>query len=192
MSTARRADATANRERLAEAAVSAIHREGPAVPMATIARDAGVGVGTLYRHFPSRDELFEELTHRSFLLMLHRVTEAASAPVPATDVVRAFLTGVIADRDRMLLPSTGGPAVDSDRIRAVQRELHAAIESVLTRGRADGSVRRTVDVWDVAWLGATLAQPGRPDPGWSQTTGRLLETYLAGLGVDGAVPSRHA
>lgn len=192
MSTPRRADAVVNRERLAEAAVAAVHREGPAVPMATVARDAGVGVGTLYRHFPSREELFEELTHRSFRLMLDRVTAAASAPGPATDAVRAFLTAVIADRDRMLLASTGGPPVASDRIRAVQRELHAAIEALLARGREDGSVRREVDVWDVAWLGATLAQPGRPDPGWSQTTGRLLETYLAGLGVDGAVPSRHA
>ncbi|WP_460818179.1 hypothetical protein [Nocardioides korecus] len=44
-------------------------------------------------------------------------------------------------------------------------------------------MRREVDVWDVAWLGATLAQPGRDDPGWEAICLRLLDTYLAGLSV---------
>src|SRR5580692_7769094 len=52
-----RSDAARNHEALVRAATGAVHREGPRVPMATIAADAGVGIGTLYRHFPSREDL---------------------------------------------------------------------------------------------------------------------------------------
>ena len=65
-----RADSVRNHAQLIEAAVAAVHREGARVPMATIAADAGVGIGTLYRHFPTRGELLEFLTHRSFERLL--------------------------------------------------------------------------------------------------------------------------
>jgi len=52
-----RSDALRNQQELMRAATAAVHREGLHVPMATIAADAGVGVGTLYRHFPTRDDL---------------------------------------------------------------------------------------------------------------------------------------
>jgi hypothetical protein len=83
----------------------------------------------------------------------------------------------------MLLPSTGGPAVQTDRTKAVQKSLHQAIRQVIQRGTEDGTILREVDVWDVAWLGATLAQPGRAGSAWDAICLRLLNTYLAGLGV---------
>ncbi|QIG44106.1 TetR/AcrR family transcriptional regulator [Nocardioides anomalus] len=181
--TGLRSDARRNHEQLARAAVTALHREGHAVPMTTIAAEAGVGVGTLYRHFPSREDLLDELTRRSFERMLARLEAVGAEDAPATDLLRSFLTGVIADRDDLLLPSTGGPAVRTDATRAVQRRLHDAIGALLARGAADGTIRRPVDVWDIAWLGATLAPPGRPGPAWDEVAGRLLETYLAGLGA---------
>ena len=52
-----RSDAARNHEALVRAATAAVHREGPRVSMATIAADAGVGIGTLYRHFPTREDL---------------------------------------------------------------------------------------------------------------------------------------
>src|SRR6201992_548538 len=61
-----RSDAARNHQALVRAATTAIHREGPRVPMATIAADAGVGIGTLYRHFPRRTDLLDYLTHISF------------------------------------------------------------------------------------------------------------------------------
>ena len=51
-----RSDAANNREALVQAAIAALHREGIRVRMSTIAEDAGVGIGTLYRHFPTREE----------------------------------------------------------------------------------------------------------------------------------------
>jgi AcrR family transcriptional regulator len=178
-----RSDAHNNRERITEAAVAAFHRDGLTAPMATIAAEAGVGVGTLYRHFPTRDDLLDELTYRSFGLMLGHLESAAGGSVPATEVLRTFLAGVIADRDALVLPSTGGPPARTPRTLEVQRSLHAAIRAVLSTGADDGSIRREVDVWDIAWLGATLAPPGRPGPTWDAIARRLLDTYLAGLGA---------
>jgi AcrR family transcriptional regulator len=178
-----RVDAHRNRERLARAAVVTLHREGLSVPMATIAADAGVGIGTLYRHFPTRDDLLDELTFRSFHLMLSRIEHARANAGSATEALRLFLSAVIRDRHQMILPATGGPQVASPRTRAVQSELHDSIEQLLAGGVKDGTILRKVDVWDVAWLGATLAQPGRAGASWDATCLRLLDTYLAGLGV---------
>lgn len=178
-----RSDATRNREQLTRAATTAFHRDGLTVPMSTIAADAGVGVGTLYRNFPTREDLLEDLTHRSFVRLVAHLERAGSTGGTATEVLRAFLSAVVAERHELLLPSTGGPAPRSDRTRAEQARLHDGIRRVLRHGHEDGTVRREVDVWDVAWLGATLAQPGRDDPGWEAICLRLLDTYLAGLSV---------
>jgi AcrR family transcriptional regulator len=178
-----RSDALRNREQLTRAAVTALHREGLGVPMATIAAEAGVGVGTLYRHFPAREDLVDELTRRSFQRMVDHLLQATQLGGTATEILRHFLTAVIKDRDELLLPTTGGPAVQTDRTRAVQKELHAAIKAVIRRGVRDGTIVRKVDVSDVAWLGATLAQPGRAGPSWDAICLRLLDTYLAGLAV---------
>ncbi|GAB3660751.1 hypothetical protein GCM10027596_19900 [Nocardioides korecus] len=66
--------------------------------------------------------------------------------------------------------------------RVGQRDREGALEPPAADAGVD-TVRREVDVWDVAWLGATLAQPGRDDPGWEAICLRLLDTYLAGLSV---------
>jgi len=71
-----RRDALANQERLLAAATAVFLREGYHVPMATIAAEAGVGVGTLYRRYPSRDALLEALTLRSFQLLVALAEEA--------------------------------------------------------------------------------------------------------------------
>lgn len=178
-----RSDALRNRERVIVAALAAVHRDGPAVAMAKIAAEAGVGVGTVYRHFPSREDLLEELTYRSFRLMLSRVQHASALPIPATDAFRVFLTAVVGDRNDMVLASTGGPAVMSERTRTVQVQLHDEIRTLIARGSTDGTIQRDIDVWDIAWLGATLAQPGRVGVEWDRTCLRLLNTYLAGLAI---------
>jgi AcrR family transcriptional regulator len=179
-----RSDAQRNRERVIAAAIAAFHRDGSAVPMATIAADAGVGVGTLYRHFATREELVEELTHRSMNLMLTRIEQAIPVADTGVDAFRIFLTADIGDRNDMVLSSTGGPAAPTARSRAVQDRLHDAIRAQIARGNADGTIKRDIDVWDIAWLGATLAQPGRPGSGWDRIAERLLDTYLAGLSVE--------
>ena len=79
-----RSDAARNHEVIVRAAIAAVHREGPRVPMATIAAEAGVGIGTLYRHFPTREDLLSYLTHASFeqVLANARPRKAAVRPPP--------------------------------------------------------------------------------------------------------------
>ena len=71
-----RSDAALNRDALVQAATAAVHREGIRVRMSTIAEDAGVGIGTLYRHFPTREDLLNYLTHRSFEMVLANARSA--------------------------------------------------------------------------------------------------------------------
>ena len=177
-----RSDAHRNHERVTTAAVVVLQREGLSVPMAAIAAEAGVGVGTLYRHFRTREDLLDEITCRSFQLMLSRIHHARENAETATEALRVFLSAVISDRHEMVLPATGGPQVHSARTHAVQTELHQAIEQLILRGAEDGTILREVTVQDIAWLGATLAQPGRTGA-WDAICLRLLDTYLAGLGV---------
>ncbi len=77
-----RSDAAANRERILAAATIAVRRDGEKVPMATIADDAGVGIGTLYRHYPTRPALLAALTLRSFKLVLQHARAAALSDEP--------------------------------------------------------------------------------------------------------------
>ena len=78
-----RSDAAANRERILAAATIAVRRDGEKVPMATIADEAGVGIGTLYRHYPTRPALLAALTIRSFHLVLEHARAAALSDEPA-------------------------------------------------------------------------------------------------------------
>src|SRR5438477_12094725 len=95
-----RKDALRNRERVLEAAVDVVRRDGEKVPMAQIAEHAGVGVGTVYRHFPTREALLGALVHRSFGLALENARAAATHPGPALEGIRLFFLATLRDRER--------------------------------------------------------------------------------------------
>jgi AcrR family transcriptional regulator len=181
-----RSDAARNREALVRAATEAVHREGPRVPLATIAVGAGVGIGTLYRHFPSRDDLLDHLTHVSFEQVLANAQAAERDAATAAEALRRFVEAAISQRNQLVLPLHGGPPLRSPKTRAVRDEVHRILRQIIDRGRADGTIRRDVTPRDIVVFGAMLAQPRGPDPGWDTTCRRLLATYLAGLGATGA------
>jgi AcrR family transcriptional regulator len=181
-----RSDAARNREALVRAATEAVHREGPRVPLATIAVGAGVGIGTLYRHFPSRDDLLDHLTHVSFEQVLANAQAAERDASTAAEALRRFVEAAISQRNQLVLPLHGGPPLRSPKTRAVRDQVHRILRQIIDRGRADGTIRRDVTPRDIVVFGAMLAQPRGPDPGWDTTCRRLLATYLAGLGATGA------
>src|SRR5882757_100828 len=90
-----RSDAARNHEVIVRAATAAVHREGPRVPMATIAAEAGVGIGTLYRHFPTREDLLSYLTHASFEQVLANAEAAESNGTTATEALKLFIEAAI-------------------------------------------------------------------------------------------------
>ena len=176
-----RSDAQRNKQTLARAAVAAIHREGLRVPMGTIAADAGVGIGTLYRHFPTRDHLLGHLTHRSFEQVLVNVREADRLGVTPIDALRRFIEAAINQRNDLVLPLHGGPPLTSPATLAVRGQVHRILQEILDRGRADGTLKDDLRPRDVFVFGALLAQPHRPDAGWDAICRRILEHYLDGL-----------
>jgi AcrR family transcriptional regulator len=176
-----RRDAQANQERVLAAAMAAVLREGARVRMSTVAADAGVGIGTVYRHYPTRELLLDAVTRRSFETVLASARAAESASGPASTGLDQFLGAVIARHGDLVLPLHGGPDVASTKTRAVRAEVHRTIDALVARGRADGSIRADATTREVIVFGAMLAQPLPNTSDWPTIAGRLKSVYLDGL-----------
>jgi AcrR family transcriptional regulator len=187
-----RRDAAANRERLLDAATVAIRREGLKVPMTTVAEDAGVGVGTLYRNFPDRADLLGALAERSYRLVLRHATAALAVDGTALDALAEFFDLTIVDRDALILPFHGGPLMldaASERLRA---EISGMLDKILRKGKRAGLIRRDVTAIDVIVAGAMLAQPLPHFPDWDLVARRQARLMLAGIAQveDARLPGR--
>jgi AcrR family transcriptional regulator len=187
-----RSDAAYNRDALVQAATAAVHREGVRVRMSTIAEDAGVGVGTLYRHFATREELLNHLTHRSFELVLANARASEDIASTGSDALRQFIEAAIALRDQLVLPLHGGPPVTDQATLAVRDQVHRTIQRLIDRGRQDGTIKSDVSPRDIVALGAMLAQPRSHGLGWDATCKRILCAYLNGLRSAGAAEAESA
>lgn len=152
--------------------------------MSTVAEDAGVGIGTLYRHFPSREELLNHLTHRSFEMVLANARSAESDASTGSDGLRRFVEAAISLRSQLVLPLHGGPPVTEPATLALREQIHDAVQRLIDRGRLDGTIKATVSPLDIVAIGAMLAQPEPNGPGWDATCKRILSTYLSGLSTD--------
>jgi AcrR family transcriptional regulator len=130
-----RADAARNRAKILEAANRQIIARGPEVPMEAIAEDAGVAVGTLYRHFPTKDDLVTAVLHAHFESMVAAAEAAADrieAGAPAIDEFAGFF--------RFVLELAAGNMA----VKAAARALGADWEEDLLRGRGLQALERIV------------------------------------------------
>jgi AcrR family transcriptional regulator len=176
-----RSDAAANRARVLAAAAIAVRRDGENVPMATIAADAGVGIGTLYRHYPTRPALLTALSLRSYRLVLDHARAAAESNEPAPTAIARFFEQTIAARDDLVLPLHGGPVSRDEHALALRTQISDLLEQVLARGRRDGTIRPDATAIDVIITGAMLAQPLPHAADWDQLARRQAGIYVAGL-----------
>jgi AcrR family transcriptional regulator len=176
-----RSDAAANRERVLAAATIAVRRDGERVPMAAIAEQAGVGIGTVYRHYPTRSALLAALTLRSFRLVLDHARAAARSDQPAPVALTQFLEQTIAAREQFVLPLHGGPVINDEPTVAIQHEIRQLLEQVLARGRRDRTIRSDATANDIILTGAMLAQPLPHTSSWDQLAGRQAHIFVAGL-----------
>ena len=157
--------------------------------MATIAEEAGVGIGTLYRHYPTRPALLAALTRRSFHLVLQHARAAALSDEPAPAVLAQFFEQTIAARDQFVLPLHGGPVIHDEKIAALQTEIRNLLEQVLARGRHDGTIRPDATSTDIIITGAMLAQPLPHAPDWDRLARRQARLFIAGLAATDPPPS---
>jgi AcrR family transcriptional regulator len=181
-----RSDAALNRDAIVQAATGAVHREGVRVRMSTVAEDAGVGVGTLYRHFATREDLLNHLTHRSFEMVLDSAKSAERVASTGNSALRQFIEAGIALRRQLVLPLHGGPPATETATLALRQQIHATLQRLIDRGRQDGTIKTDVSPRDIVAIGALLAQPTSHGPEWDATCKRILSTYLDGLASPGA------
>jgi AcrR family transcriptional regulator len=183
-----RSDAAANRERILEAASIAVGRDGEKVPMATIALQAGVGIGTLYRHYPTRQALLTAISTRSFELVLTHARAAALSHQSAISALAQFFEQTIAARDDLILPLHGGPAIHDTTIAALRTDIRTQIGHILARGRREGTIRPDITPADIIITGAMLAQPLPTAENWDKLARRQAKIYIAGLATDEPTP----
>ena len=177
-----RADAQRNRDRLLETAVRAFSRDGPEATLESIAKDAGVGIGTLYRHFPTREALIEA-AYRNELARLCDVVPALLADLPADEALRAwmdrFVDYMTTKRGmlgalRVVIASGGNPFAES------MERMTAAVTTLLEAGADAGTVRSDVAPRDVlAGLSGVSLAAGQPDQ--RDQAHRLLDLLMDGL-----------
>jgi AcrR family transcriptional regulator len=176
-----RRDAERNRRRILEAAAEAFAERGLGITMDDIADHAGVGVGTVYRHFASREDLLGALVHRSFALAVANARAATAEPGSALDGVRSFLTATLRDRDRFVLPLHGGPVVFDAAIRELQAEVREVLQALLDRGQTAGELRADLTPVDVILSASLLSRPLPAVDDWDLHARRQIELLLHGL-----------
>ncbi|HEX5117986.1 MAG TPA: helix-turn-helix domain-containing protein [Pseudonocardiaceae bacterium] len=153
-----RADARRNRARIVAAAQEAFADEGLSVPLDEIARRAGVGAGTVYRHFPTKEALFETIVLGRVTAMGDRIRHWAADPDPGP----AFFTmiDVLAEQGVMkrdLTDALTSAGVDiSDRLAEARDSIRASMGTLLARAQAAGAVRPDVTTDDLSTLLSTV------------------------------------
>ena len=178
-----RADARRNYERLVAAAKQVFAEHGAGAPMEAIAKEAGVGVGTLYRHFPKRIDVVEAV-YRTEVDELVRAAEGATALDPWSGLV-SWLESFVryAEGKRILLSELREAFEKNPQLKVASRErIDGAIDSVLRRAQAAGVARADVDGSDVMQLVGPMCTSGTLTPGQTE---RLLAMILDGLRVPG-------
>ncbi|PKV86260.1 TetR/AcrR family transcriptional regulator [Streptomyces sp. TLI_146] len=179
-----RADALRNRERIIAAAREMFVEEGAMVPLDEIARRAGIGNATLYRHFKDRAELITSVV----LAVMERVStaaETATAEEPdAFAALRRFVFAAADERIGALCPMLSeGFDKDLPELNASRERLDEAVRDLMARARRSGQLRDDVDVGDlmVALTQLTRPLPGTACPNMDRFVHRHLQLFLDGL-----------
>lgn len=177
-----RADAQRNRDRLVEVAAAAFTKDGVDASLEEIAKRAGVGIGTLYRHFPTREHLVEVVYRREVEGLCHAAEELARdhpADVALELWMQRFVDYIATKRGlatslRLLL--TTNSTLFSDTSGRVSNALRGLVE----QAAASGAIRADVDASDVLHaLGGIYSAPNTPD--WRDRSGRLVKLLMDGL-----------
>ncbi|WP_369264200.1 TetR/AcrR family transcriptional regulator [Streptomyces sp. R35] len=155
----RRRDARRNRELLVEAAREVFAEQGLDAPLDVIARRAGVGNATLYRHFPNRAALVDEVfrdTLTGTMAVGERARTAEDAWTALLDYTEAVFTGLAADRGAIDLMTTRLEGVTT--LEAVHAHNRETVDVLLRRGRAQGTVRGDLSTEDLLFALAALSR----------------------------------
>lgn len=180
-----RADSLRNRERLLNAARDIFSAGGPGASLEAVAREAGVGIGTLYRHFPTREALFQAVYSREVdeLVALAAQLGETAPPLEALRTWLRLAVRMIATKKGMvaaLAPAIDDPAFYADK----GARILAALGGLMERAAAAGTLRADVTPDEVLrmLLGVCYA-PSQAAAGWQETATHLLDIFVDGLAI---------
>jgi AcrR family transcriptional regulator len=176
-----RADAQRNRERILKVAKEAFARSGASTSLDDVAKQAGFGAGTLYRHFPSRDALLEAV-YRTEVEQLAAAQRKFAATMPPREALRAWMLLFVdyIDAKKIIAPALNTMLGDHAKVvEASFGEIHGAIRALVKRGVESGEIRGDLDPIDLlrAIVGVSTVGSG---PDWRQGAKRLVDILIAG------------
>lgn len=178
-----RADARRNYERLVAEARVSFAAHGTDASLEDVARRAGVGIGTLYRHFPNRQSLMGAVFEDAVSDLLARSRELLHAPQPCTALV-TWLREMVTHASEYRGLARALMAVPHDDTSALARcsgPIREAGGALLTRAQEAGAVRPDVEIGDLLQLTHAIALAAEGNPGDPELPGRLLTLTLQGL-----------
>jgi AcrR family transcriptional regulator len=176
-----RADALRNRERILDVAKQAFARHGANASLDDIAKQVGVGPGTLYRHFPTRAELLQAV-YRAELEKLAAAEQKFAQTMAPTDALRAWLllfVDTIAAK-QLIAPALNTLLGDPKKVfEASYAKMHQAIRALVKRGVASGETRSDLDPIDLlrALIGVSHVASA---PDWQASARRLVDILIIG------------
>ena len=176
-----RVDAQRNRERILEIAKQAFTKAGADISLDDVAKQAGVGAGTLYRHFPTRDALLEAV-YRHEVATLAAAEREFSEAMPPIEALRAWMLLFVdyIEAKQIIAPAlnnmVGGPA---KLFESTGNLVKGAISSLVERAIKSGDIRPDLEPLDLlrALVGVSNVASG---PGWPESARRLVEILIAG------------
>ena len=184
-----RADAQRNRARILEVAKQEFTRSGANTSLEEIAKQAGVGPGTLYRHFPTREELLQAV-YRSEMEKLAAAERKLAQTMPPTEALRAWLLlfiDAIATK-QIIAPALNALIGDPKKVfEASYAQIHEAIRALVKRAIKNGDIRKDLDPIDLlrALVGVANVETS---PDWQQSARRLVDILVIGSRPIGSRP----
>ena len=177
-----RSDSIRNRERLLKAAARVFSAGGPDASLEAVARRAGVGIGTLYRHFPTREALFEAVYRRE-VDDLGDLAERLARDLPPVEALRRWLRAnvqLVATKKGMLAALALAAYGPAELYAYSFKRLTNAVGLLLKRAVAAGEIRADITPEDLlrALVGLSYSYD-RPD--WQATVARLVDVFVDGL-----------
>lgn len=180
---ARRADAQRNVEKLVATAREAFAAEGPNASLDDIARKAGVGSGTLYRHFPTRVALLEAVYRDGVQRLCEEGNRLLETDLPPDEALVSWLhgfVGYVAVKRGLAGPLTSALGQDSGLFTECRTMLEATGGQLLKRAQAAGLIRSDVASHDILRLASAIAHAGE-----MSGEGAALSERLLGIAMDG-------
>jgi AcrR family transcriptional regulator len=177
-----RADGLRNRERVLEAAKAVFSAGGPDASLEAVARGAGVGIGTLYRHFPTREALFEAVYRREVQQLTDLAEQLKLDATPAEALRRWMRSNVeFVATKRGMSAALALAAHGSSELSAFSFDrLTRAVGDLLDRAVAAGEIRADISAEDL--LRALVGMCYMHDkPGWQASVLRLVDVFVDGL-----------